>query len=100
MNPATPGVIPSMPLTLNGYVELLIALALVSIVVMFGMLLWQAKREDRRRKRLRCPVRLRPARVLFQIGTGRKPEDVLHCSVFGRHPITCGKACLDHGAHA
>lgn len=90
MNPIPQdGGIPAVSLFANGYLDLLMLVALASVAVVLGMMLWSARDADRRRERIICPVRLRPARVVF----GRHPMHVVRCSIFGRRPITCGKVC-------
>jgi hypothetical protein len=98
MNPIPPGVAPPIPIALNGYVELLLVLTMVSLFVIFALALWETRGASRRQERLFCPVRRRRVRVLFRLWPGGDPADVIRCSVFGRRPITCGKACLDGGA--
>ena len=100
MNPIPSGLTPSMPLSVNGYLEVLLLLAVFSLVVLFAMGLREIRRAYTRRERIFCPVRLRRARVRFRLWPDGERADVIRCSVFGRRPITCGKACLDHGAPA
>ena len=85
------------PLIPSGFSGLLMAVSLVSVVFIFGMLLWTlwtVRNVTRESRRLFCPVRLRRVRVLFRLAPTGARTDVLHCSVFGRRPITCGKVCL------
>src|SRR5437667_12852151 len=100
MNPIPPGVIPHGPVAVHGYLEFLLLLTVASLVVLFVMSLREVRGLHRWRERLRCPVRLRPARVDFRIGAEGRPADVLRCSIFGRRTITCGKACLHPTAPA
>lgn len=100
MNPIPPGAIPTNLLVVHGYLEVLLLLIVVSLGVLFALSLRELRGVDRWRDRLRCPVRLRTARVEFRLGGDGKPTDVLRCSIFGRRPITCGKACLHQGATA
>jgi hypothetical protein len=81
-------------------ITLLLLLTVVSLVILFAMSLRELRGVSRWHARLRCPVRLRPARVVFRIETDGRPADVLRCSIFGRRPVTCGKACLHHPAPA
>jgi hypothetical protein len=83
-------------LSVNGVLEFVMLLTIASIAVLFVMSLNELR--GYYRAQLRCPVRLRPARVDFEIGPGSKSTDVLRCSIFGRRPITCGKACLPQAA--
>ena len=98
MNPIPPGVTPSLPISVNAFLGVLLLLTVVSLLIIVGMALRESRGAYRRGERLLCPVRLRRARVLFRLGPDGKPADVLRCSVFGRRPITCGKTCLDRGA--
>jgi len=99
MNPLTVnGGIPSNPLLVNGYLELITLLSVAAVVVVFGMMLWMARGTDKRRERLVCPARLRGARVLMRVAPNGRPRDVIRCSIFGRRPITCGKVCMPHPA--
>jgi hypothetical protein len=83
-------------LSVNGVLEFILLLTIASIAAMFVMSLNELR--GYYRAHLRCPVRLRPARVDFEMGPGGKATDVLRCSIFGRRPITCGKACMPHAA--
>jgi hypothetical protein len=75
--------------------ELVMVATIAALLVVFGALLWRALRSvARERARVICPVRLRPAKVGFALAPDGTRADVLRCSVFGRRPITCGKACL------
>lgn len=95
MNPIPPVTpIATSSLLIDGYLQLLMVLGVVALMLVFGMMLWTGRGLKRERIRLHCPVRLRPARVLFRLAPDGKRIDVLHCSVFGRQCITCGKACL------
>ena len=98
MNPIPPGVMPMpAPFAMSGYVQVLLILTVVSFIALFVMMaLRDIRKADRRRVRLVCPVRLRRVRVLFRLWPDGEPADVLRCSVFGRRPLTCGKACLNH----
>ena len=96
MNPIPPGPMAEPWLSVNGVLQFIMLLTIVSIAVLFVMSLNELR--GYHRMRLRCPVRLRPARVDFEMGPGGKTTDVLRCSIFGRRPITCGKACAPHAA--
>jgi hypothetical protein len=101
MNPIPQaGPVPTPVLFVNGYLELIMLLSIVSLVVIFGMLFWTIWGVTRERLRLFCPVRLRPVRVLFRLAPDGKRVDILRCSVFGRRPISCGKVCLHQAARA
>ena len=76
--------------------DILLVLTVVSALFIFGMALREVGVRYRRRERLFCPVRQRMARVVFGTWPDGEPADVIRCSVFGRRPITCGKACLHH----
>ncbi len=94
MNPMpSDGGIPATPLFVNGYLDLLMILAVASLAVIFGMILWNAWGASRHRERIFCPVRLRRAWVVFRLAPNGGPTDVIRCSIFGRRPITCGKLC-------
>ena len=95
MNP-----IPQFPtLPPPGAVDLALLLGLLALAVVLGGavilgLSMLGSREARReRTRLVCPVRLRPARVVFGLDRLGRRVDVIRCSVFGPRPITCGKVC-------
>jgi hypothetical protein len=101
MNPVTipqPGPLPTT-LFANGYLHALMLITIASLAVIFVMMLWTMWRATRERVRLRCPVRLRRARVLFRLGAAGERIDILRCSIFGHRPVTCGKTCLQphHG---
>ena len=99
MTPMPPnGAIPSMPLFVNGYVEFAMLLSILSLLVIFGMLLWSARAERRQRTVVVCPHRMRPTRVLFRLGPTGRRTDVIRCAVFGHGPVTCGKVCLPRTA--
>jgi hypothetical protein len=100
MIPIPPAPIPSGLLAMKPYLDVLLLLTVATLAVIFAWMLWSVWRSYRERARLRCPVRLRPVRVLFDLGPDGRRTDVLRCSVFGRRPITCGKACLHHAAPA
>lgn len=94
MNPMPhDGGIPTIPIFVNGYLDLLMLVTIASLAVIFGMILWTAWGANRRRERVLCPVRLRRARVVFRLAPDGRPSDVIRCSIFGRRPITCGKVC-------
>jgi hypothetical protein len=73
-------------------------LALVALLVVFSgyALIFRAMRHaSREQVRLRCPARLRTARVVFELAPDGSRTDVVRCSIFrGRPAITCGKVCL------
>lgn len=98
MNPIPTGAILQTSVVVE--LEALLLLTVASLVVIFLMSLRELRGGSRWRARLRCPVRLRTARVAFRIGADGKPADVVRCSIFGRRPITCGKACLHHAVAA
>ena len=96
MNPIPHGgTLPNTPLVVNTAPELLQLLAIVSMFVIFGMLLWTSLyAATRERVRLVCPTRLGFARVLFRLAPNGTRRDVIHCSLLGRGPFSCGKVCL------
>jgi hypothetical protein len=100
MNPIPQAPIPTPALFVNGYLELIMLLSIVSLLVIFGMFFWSIRHVTRERLSLFCPVRLRRVRVLFRLAPDGKRTDILRCSVFGRRPVTCGKVCLQQPAHA
>jgi hypothetical protein len=101
MNPIPHGgTIPTAPVFVDGYLELILVITVASLFVMFGMLLWNVRDAIRERRWIFCPVRLRVVKVLFRLAPNGERTDVIRCSVFGRRPLTCGKACLHHGAAA
>lgn len=85
-----------MPATLSPAQLLLMLLSVVmGIVAMIGFVLWAAKHAFEERRRVRCPIRHRMARVLFQLTPSAKRTDVLRCSLLEPgSPIGCGKPCL------
>ena len=98
MNPIPQAPIPGPNLFMNGYLELIMLLSIASLVVIFGLLFWSIRNVSREQLSLLCPVRLRRVRVLFRLAPDGKRTDILRCSVFGRHPVTCGKVCLQRPA--
>jgi hypothetical protein len=84
------GGIPSVPLFVNGYLDLLMVLSLVALAIVFAAMLWAARRPEQ----VFCPVRLRRVRVLFRLAPNGARTDVVRCAVFGQRPITCGKPCV------
>jgi len=78
----------------NGYLHALTLITIASLAVIFVMMLWTMWHATREGARLRCPLRLRRARILFRLGDAGERIDVIRCSIFGRRPVTCGKACL------
>jgi hypothetical protein len=94
MNPIPPtGPISTTFLT-NGSLHALMLITIASLAVIFVMMLWTMWHATREITRLRCPVRLRRVRVLFRLGEAGERIDIVRCSIFGRRPVTCGKACL------
>ncbi len=91
MNPIPIG--PGVDLT--GSLQLLALLALLVVFGGYVLIFWAMGRGSQERVRLRCPVRLRTARVTFELASDGSRADVVGCSIFrGRPAITCGKACL------
>jgi len=88
----------AIPTDVMSYLEFLLVLTVASLVVVFLMSLREIRGVSRWHARLRCPVRLRRARVEFRIAGDGTPAEVLRCSIFGRRPITCGKVCTPHAA--
>jgi len=107
MNPIpTEVTAPITPLLMTGYGRLIVLpLVIVGLLVLYGLLVRVPATFTRVRERIRCPVQLRPARVVFE----QAPDgtiDVVRCSLsrrgrglfFKPRPIICGKACLrSHG---
>jgi hypothetical protein len=85
---------------MNPLFQVAVVLVIAALLVISGMAVRDIGRAYFRRERLVCPVRLRRVRVLFRLWPDGAREDVIRCSVFGRSPVTCGKACLDRGATA
>jgi|SRR5262245_2830658 len=94
MNPIPQAGPISTTLFTNGWLHALMLITIASLAVMFVMMLWTMWRATREGAHLRCPVRLRRARVLFRLGAVGERIDIVRCSIFGRRPVTCGKACL------
>jgi len=82
-----------MPSMLSEAQLLVMLLAVVTgILSLIGFVLWAARHAYQERQRLRCPVRLRMATVLFGLAPDGRRTDVLRCTVFRKRPaITCGK---------
>jgi uncharacterized membrane protein len=91
MNPIPPA-IPTLPIGV-GYVDLFMLISVVSLIVIFGLMLWPGS-ALRDRERLVCPGRGKRVRVLFGLEPSGRRVDVLRCSVFGRGPVTCDKRCM------
>ena len=72
------------------FIPLVFALA---IAIPVGVMLYSLRMAGERVP-LECPVRLRPATVVFGLSTKGRRIDVLRCSIFGRRALSCGKACL------
>jgi hypothetical protein len=85
---------------MNLLFEVAVVLVIAVLLVISGMSVRDIGRVYFRRERVVCPVRLRRVRVLFRLWPDGAREDVIRCSVFGRGPVTCGKACLDRRATA
>jgi hypothetical protein len=102
MNPIPhPGIIdPAAAVAFEGYLRLAMLLAIVALLVGYAVLVGAVRNAFRRREWLFCPVRLRKARVDFQLAGDGTATDVLRCSIFGRRPVTCGKACMPAAARA
>ena len=99
MNPIPPdGVMPATRLFANGSLDLLLLITMASLFVVFGMMLWTLRRATRERTKVLCPEHLRPARVRFQLAADGMRTDVLGCSLLGRRPVTCARACLKAAA--
>ena len=69
-------------------------LAILSLAAVFGLMFWSIRNTLRERIRLLCPLGFHSVRVLFRLAPDGTRQDVLRCSVFGRHPVTCPKVCL------
>ena len=103
MNPISQEVLmPPTPVLLWAYGRfIVIAIVILALLAMYAMLVRIPASLTRGRERLRCPVQLRPARVVFELGADGT-TDVVRCSLarrprgffFGQRPIICGKACL------
>ncbi|HZP43351.1 MAG TPA: hypothetical protein VFD84_17825 [Candidatus Binatia bacterium] len=66
----------------------------VVLVACTGLLVLATWRSHRLQRRLRCPVELADAVVLFRVGADGAPLEVLRCSLLGaRSELTCGAAC-------
>ena len=74
--------------------EILMLIAVVSLAVLFGMLLWNALHQRHERARVRCPVEKRPAQVVFRLAPGGQRTGVLRCSLLGAAQGTCAASCL------
>jgi len=96
MNPIPipqPGPVPTTFFT-SGHLHAIMLFTIASLAVLFVMMLWSMWQATREGAHLRCPVRLRRARILFRLGAAGERIDIVRCSIFGRRPVTCGKACL------
>lgn len=65
----------------------------VALAILVGVIAYSIRKLAERR-RLACPVRLRPASVLFSLSPTGERLDVLRCSIFGRRSPSCGKVCV------
>lgn len=101
MNPIPHDVMVSVAPLLNGYGRMIVLpVVLLALLALYGLLVRVPASLIRRREQLRCPVQLRPARVVFEVA----PDgaiDVVRCSLSRRRgffrrrrPVVCGKACL------
>src|SRR5262249_3579844 len=109
MNPIPQEVlVPPIHALLWGYGRLIVLpIVILALLALYALLVRVPAYLTRRRERLRCPVQLRPARVVFELAPDGT-TDVVRCSLarrprgffFGRRPIICGKACVHRPAEA
>lgn len=99
MNPFPTPVL-NWPVAMNGYLEVMLLASVGATMIVFGMMLWRAWPTVRERLTLLCPVRLRRARVTFELAPTGERIDIRRCSIFGRRPVTCGKVCMQTAARA
>ncbi|HYV56686.1 MAG TPA: hypothetical protein VE911_04035 [Candidatus Nitrosopolaris sp.] len=101
MNPIPQEVLVPPTPVLWGYGRLIVLpIVILALLAMYARLVRVPACLTRSRERLRCPVQLRPARVVFELGPDGT-TDVVRCSLarrprglfFGRRQIICGKAC-------
>ena len=91
---------PTSAVAFDGYLRIAMLLAILALLIGYAVLVGAIRNAFRRRERLFCPVRLRTARVDFQLSADGTRTDVLRCSIFGRRPVTCGKVCMAAAAGA
>ena len=72
----------------------LVVLAFAAALSIPILVVIQTLRKAARSRKLKCPVRLRPARVLFSVAPNGRRLDVMRCSIFGRRTPSCGKVCI------
>ena len=77
-----------LPMQVVGLCLIVVVLALYAAMTCLG------DHADERHEYDYCPVERRMAKVLFRTGPGGERTDVVRCSIFGRRPVTCTKACL------
>jgi len=94
MNPVPPGMFPTGSYPVDGYLHGLMINVFVALMVMAGIVVWSVLHWNEEPARFFCPVRLRRVRAVFRLDEHGRRIDVLRCSVFGRRPLSCGKACL------
>jgi hypothetical protein len=85
-----------MPVAMaQGQLLVMLASVIGGILVIVGFILWAARHAYEERRRVRCPVRHRMARILFRLAPDGVRTDVIRCSLLGEAPAsTCGGRCL------
>jgi hypothetical protein len=76
-------------------VRVAFALLALGVLLVLGLIVWAVRSAERERVRLRCPLYVGMATIVFRRAPDGSREDVLRCSRLRRgRAITCTKACL------
>jgi hypothetical protein len=84
---------PPMPATPDWRFQLMAAVVIVWVVVMYALLLWAEHRAGRRGTTVRCPERGSDAQVLVRLDYARRPAAVVRCSLLPPG-AGCAEGCL------
>jgi hypothetical protein len=88
----------SMPMAVmmsTGQMLAMLLSVLAGLAGIVGFIVWGARHAYLERRRIRCPLGGRMARVLFQLGPDGARKDVVRCSLGpGDASLGCGKTCL------
>ena len=88
----------SMPMPVmmsTGQMLAMLVSVLAGLAGIVGFVVWGARHAYLERRRVRCPLGGRMARVLFQLGPDGARKDAVRCSLgAGDAMLGCGKACL------
>jgi hypothetical protein len=84
---------PPMPAASDWRFQLMAAVVIAWVVVLYALLLWAEHRDARRTERVHCADRGTDATVLVRRDFTDRPVDVLRCSLLPGG-MTCAQACL------